>query len=167
MQSNGPAQKFCATPWLAQELVPHHLVCRQPDWRRRPTLGQAQVGIQPMRNEDWTESVARPRAKIVGLPVQPRFDELRALQVEIVSPHLAVSIDVHLHRPNEIGILKRALQDLDMPRQPQIVVVMDANYLAVRLAQHVVTIKFANACRLRQVKEADTRIGLPQLSYHC
>src|SRR2546422_2337433 len=119
-----------------------------------------------MRDEDRTESVARPRAEIVGLPVQPRFDELRALQVEIMRQHLAVRTDVHLHRPDEIGILERPLQHLDMSRQPQIVVVMNADYPAVRLAQHMVAIELADARRLRQVEETDARLDLLQLGYH-
>src|SRR5438045_3848930 len=53
-----------------------------------------------------------------------------------------------------------------MSRQPQIVVVMHTNDLAVRLAQHMVTIKFANARRLWQVKEADTWVGSLQLGDH-
>jgi hypothetical protein len=96
--------------------VPHRLICAQAGRRRHPTLGQAQESITSMRDEDRAKSIARPGAKIVVLPLQPRSDEFRAFQVEIVGARPAVSADVDLHGAHEIHVFNGSLQHFDMSR---------------------------------------------------
>jgi hypothetical protein len=97
------------------------------------------------------------------LPLQPGLDEFRAFQVEIVGARLAVGADIHLHGAHEIRIFDGALEDLDMSGQPEVVVVLVQDNLALGLAQHIVAIELAACGRLRQVEETNARIAALQL----
>src|SRR6185312_6772607 len=117
-----------------------------------------QERVAPMGDKDRAETVAGPGAELVRLPLQPGLDELRTLQIEIISTNFIARIDIHLHRAHKIGALQRLFEHAYVPGQPQVVVVLMKDDVAFGLPQHMVAIELAARRRLWKIEKADTRL---------